>query len=83
MNRRAFLRATAVSGVAYASTGIGSAKASPDPADQDETAIRALLADGFETSWNNHQPANVLTPDKCMDDAVFINTTGVRDCSRP
>jgi len=34
------------------------------------------LEAGFETSWNNHRPADVLTPDRCMDDAVFINTTG-------
>lgn len=76
MNRRVFLRAAAVSGVAYASNDIASAVSSSGPAEQDENSIRALLADGFETSWNNHQPANVLTPDKCMDDAVFINTTG-------
>lgn len=44
--------------------------------DQDETAIRALLADGFETSWNSHQPAMAVTHDKCTDDAVFVNTTG-------
>ena len=31
--------------------------------DQDETAIRAALADGFETSWNSHQPATSVTPD--------------------
>lgn len=76
MNRRLFLRVAAVSGAAYASPAIGSAASSPGPAEQDETAIRALLADGFETSWNNHRPAAVLTPDKCMDNAVFINTTG-------
>src|SRR5579863_2034041 len=75
MNRRVFLRVAAVYGIVCGSAGIGSAKASPDPADHDQTVIRALLADGFETSWNNHQPANVLTPEKCMDDAVFINTT--------
>ena len=44
--------------------------------DDDATAIRALLADGFETSWNSHQPATAATPDKCAGDAVFINTTG-------
>ena len=76
MNRRVFLRAAAVSGVAIASSDIASAASSSGPAEQDESAIRALLADGFETSWNNHRPADVLTPDKCMDDAVFINTTG-------
>jgi uncharacterized protein (TIGR02246 family) len=44
--------------------------------ERDATAIRALLADGFETSWNSHQPATAATPDKCASDAVFINTTG-------
>ena len=44
--------------------------------DQDEAAIRLLLAEGFETSWNHHQPAAAVAPDKCIDDAVFINTTG-------
>jgi ketosteroid isomerase-like protein len=43
---------------------------------QDDTAIRAALADGFETSWNSHQPATAVTPDKCVDDAIFINTSG-------
>ena len=76
MNRRKFLRAATVSGVASACAGIASAETSPGPAEQDENTIRALLADGFETSWNNHRPADVLTPDKCNDDAVFINTTG-------
>jgi uncharacterized protein (TIGR02246 family) len=44
--------------------------------DQDESAIRAKLADGFEATWNNHQPATAVTPDKCIDDAIFINTSG-------
>lgn len=76
MNRRLFLRAAAVAGAAYASRDIASASASRGPAEQGEDTIRALLADGFETSWNNHRPADALTPDKCMDNAVFINTTG-------
>lgn len=42
----------------------------------DAAAIRAKLAEGFETDWNNHQPALAATPDKCADDAIFINTTG-------
>ena len=42
----------------------------------DETDIRSILAEGFEKSWNNHQPAAALTPDKCIDNAIFINTTG-------
>ena len=44
--------------------------------DQDEAAIRSMLAEGFEVSWNNHQPANAVTRDTCIDDAIFINTTG-------
>jgi len=44
--------------------------------ENDAMAIRALLADGFETSWNGHQPATGATPDKCGPDAIFINTTG-------
>ena len=44
--------------------------------DQDETDIRLLLAYGFETAWNNNQPAAAVTSDKCTDNAVFINTTG-------
>jgi uncharacterized protein (TIGR02246 family) len=42
----------------------------------DETAIRSALAEGYETNWNNHQPAASLTSDSCADDAIFINTTG-------
>jgi hypothetical protein len=50
--------------------------------DEDAAAIRALLADGFETSWNSHQPAAAATRDKCSDGAIFINTTGawLKDC---
>ncbi len=44
--------------------------------DQDDAAIRSLLAVGEEVDWNNHQPAKSLTRDKCIDDAIFINTTG-------
>ena len=42
--------------------------------DQDEARIRSLLAEGYETSWNNHHPS--VTAETCMDDAIFINTTG-------
>jgi uncharacterized protein (TIGR02246 family) len=44
--------------------------------ENDAVAIRALLTDGFETSWNEHRPADAATPDKCDRGAVFINTTG-------
>jgi len=40
--------------------------------DRDEATIRALLAEGFETSWNNHHPAVADTADKVIDDAIFI-----------
>jgi ketosteroid isomerase-like protein len=43
---------------------------------QDEADVRSILAEGFEKYWNNHQPAAAVTPDKCIDDAIFINTTG-------
>ncbi len=43
---------------------------------QDERDIRTVLAEGFEKSWNSHQPAEAVTPDKCIDNAIFINTTG-------
>jgi len=54
----------------------------PDGTEQDLRAIRALLADGFEESWNNHHPATAATPDKCGDAAIFINTSGgwVKGC---
>lgn len=42
----------------------------------DEADIRAPLAENFENNWNNHQPAAAVAPDRCIDDAVFINTTG-------
>ena len=42
----------------------------------DQTAIRSLLAESFEDNWNNHQPTAAVAPDKCIDDAIFINTTG-------
>lgn len=43
---------------------------------QDEAAVRSLLNYGFETTWNGHDPAAAVTRDKCIDDAVFINTSG-------
>jgi len=42
----------------------------------DESAVRSLLAEGYEASWNSHKPAAGLTHDNCADDAIFINTTG-------
>ena len=59
-----------------AQTG-GRAVGTPQPrSEQDERDIRAGLAEGFEKSWNSHQPATAVSPDKCIDDAVFINVTG-------
>jgi uncharacterized protein (TIGR02246 family) len=44
--------------------------------EQDEKAIRAVLNYAFEESWNSHEPARAVTPDRCVDEAIFINTTG-------
>ena len=44
--------------------------------ERDERDIRSLLAEGFEKYWNSHQPAAAVTPDKCIDNAIFINTSG-------
>jgi ketosteroid isomerase-like protein len=66
----------AATGGLYGQSGGKEPEAPPFRNNTDETAIRSLLAFGFETSWNNHRPADALTPDKCMDEAVFINTTG-------
>ena len=44
--------------------------------DADASAVKAALLDGYETSWNSHQPAKSVTSDKCGDGAIFINTTG-------
>jgi uncharacterized protein (TIGR02246 family) len=44
--------------------------------DQDESAIRSQLAEGYEAFWNSHRPAAAVTPDRCTDDAIFINTSG-------
>jgi len=68
------LLATAVGASAQSqSTGVD---AVPGGNEQDATAIRAKLTYSFEESWNSHEPAKAVTPDKCVDDAVFINTTG-------
>lgn len=50
--------------------------------DQDVNAIRALLGGAYEASWNSHNPATALTPEKCADGAIFINTSGgwVKGC---
>ena len=60
-------------------TGAGTV---PGQNEQDAKAVRALLAHGFEESWNSHRPATAVTPDKCADPAIFINTTGgwVKGC---
>jgi len=67
---------------AYAQSRPTGTDAVPDRNDQDARAIRALLAYGFEESWNSHNPAMVATPDKCADNAIFINTSGgwVKGC---
>jgi hypothetical protein len=54
----------------------------PGRNEQDERAIKEVLAYGTEVSWNSHQPATAVTPDRCADPAIFINTTGgwVKGC---
>jgi len=55
----------------------GSAAGTPQSGrQQDETDIRSIVAEGFEKYWNSHQPAAAVTRDKCIDNALFINTTG-------
>jgi hypothetical protein len=76
MRLRAVWIFVAVIGALNAQTG-GRAAGTPQfQSEQDKTDIRLILAEGFETYWNSHQPAAAVTPDKCIDDAVFINTTG-------
>ena len=65
------LLATAVG--TFAQSQSAGAGAVPGRNEQDEKAIRALLAIAFEESWNSHQPAKAVTPDKCVDDAIFIS----------
>jgi uncharacterized protein (TIGR02246 family) len=65
----------AVIGALHAQTS-GKAAGTPQSRSKDETEIRSALAEGFEKNWNSHQPAAGMTPDKCIDDAIFINTTG-------
>ena len=73
------LLATAVGAFAQPQSTGGDAV--PGRNEQDEKAIRALLAFAMEESWNS-QDGKALTPDRCVDDAVFINTTGgwVKGC---
>ena len=74
------LLATAVG--AFAQSQSTGAPAVSGRNEQDEKAIRAVLQYGFEDSWNSHEPAKALAPDRCVDDAVFINVTGgwVKGC---
>lgn len=44
--------------------------------EQEAKTLREQVAFGIETSWNEHDPAKAATPDRCADDAIFINTTG-------
>ena len=46
------------------------------PAVSDEQALRSLIADGMEVSWNAHHPEEAVTPDKAVEDADFINIYG-------
>ena len=66
----------AVIGTAYGQSDGNRVNAPTAAKNREETAIRAQLAYGFETTWNSHQPAAAVTADKCVDDAIFINTSG-------
>jgi uncharacterized protein DUF4440 len=44
--------------------------------EEEATVLRAQMTFAYETSWNSHQPAQAVTPDRCADDAIFLNTTG-------
>ena len=66
----------AVIGALNAQTGGRPAGSPQSPGEQDQAEIRSVLAEGFEKYWNSHQPAAAVTPDKCIDDAIFINTSG-------
>jgi hypothetical protein len=55
----------AILGSVYGQSGGKEARRAPlSGTKQDEAAIRSLLAEGFETNWNSHQPAASVTPDK-------------------
>jgi len=66
----------AIIGAAHGQSNPNKVKASTTAKDREETAIRTQLAYGFEETWNSHQPAAAVTADKCIEDAVFINTSG-------
>jgi hypothetical protein len=74
------LLATAIGAFAQSQSTGGDAV--PGRNEQDEKAIRAKIAYGYEEAWNRHEPGKAVTPDKCVDDAVFINVTGgwVKGC---
>jgi Domain of unknown function (DUF4440) len=66
----------AVIGALIAQTGGKAAQTAQSRSEQDQAEIRSVLAEGFEKYWNSHQPAAAVTPDKCIDNAIFINTSG-------
>jgi uncharacterized protein DUF4440 len=66
---------TAAATIVFALSGVTRADG-PYWNDADASAIRAALAEGYETNWNSHHPAESVTPDRCSDPAIFINTTG-------
>ena len=66
----------ALIGALNAQSGGRAARTQQSRSEQDEAEIRSALAEGFEKYWNSHQPAAAVTPDKCIDDATFINTSG-------
>lgn len=65
---------TAVTALAQSDTNKKEAR--PYWNEQEAAALRAQMTFGYETSWNSHEPALAVTPDRCADDAIFLNTTG-------
>lgn len=63
-------------GALNAQTGANATGTPELRSERDEADIRSLLAENFENNWNNHQPAAAVASDRCIDDAIFINTTG-------
>src|SRR5215475_7949474 len=63
-------------GALNAQTGRRAAGTPQPRSEQDAAQIRSALAEGFEQYWNSHKPAAAVTSDKCIEDAIFINTSG-------
>lgn len=74
--RRSVCTALATMAATYGQSDRGEKEMTKSSSDQDEVAIRFMLAEGGEKNWNNHQMEASVTPDKVIDDAIFINVYG-------